>query len=129
MLDLSQPKSFNIAYHALIGGIRLAMVLLLIWLALLIGFRSFAQPDPFVRSVEQLQGNPERGQALFSLNCSACHGALGSGNVGPTLQGIDQRRSDRFIIRRVTSGETLPMPQFQPTPQEMADLLSYLNSL
>ncbi len=129
MLDISQPKSLNIAYHTLIGGIRLAMVMLLIWLALFIGFRSFAQPDPYVQAVEQLQGDPQRGEALFYHNCAACHGMMGSGNVGPNLQGIDQRRSDRFIIRRVTSGETLPMPQFQPTPQEMADLLSYLNSL
>ena len=129
MLDISQSKSFNILYHALVWGVRLAVLLLLIWLALFIGVRSFAQPDPYVQAVEQLQGDPERGEALFSLNCSACHGAFGSGNVGPNLQGIDARRSDRFIIRRVTSGDTLPMPQFQPAPQEMADLLSYLNSL
>ncbi|MFZ4555923.1 MAG: cytochrome c, partial [Pseudanabaena sp.] len=26
-------------------------------------------------------------------------------------------------------GETPPMPQFQPSPQDMADLLSYLKQL
>lgn len=129
MLDIPQPKTLNILYHTLLRGMRLAVVLLLIWLALFIGIRSFAQPDPYVQAVEELKGDPDRGAALFSLNCAACHGAMGSGNVGPKLQGIDTRRSDRFIIKRVTSGETLPMPQFQPTPQEMADLLSYLSRL
>jgi len=29
----------------------------------------------------------------------------------------------------VVSGETPPMPMFQPKPQEMADLLKYLEKL
>jgi hypothetical protein len=33
------------------------------------------------------------------------------------------------LIHQVTSGETPPMPQFQPSAQEMADLLKYLESL
>ncbi|MCY7276760.1 MAG: cytochrome c, partial [Phormidesmis sp. CAN_BIN44] len=33
------------------------------------------------------------------------------------------------LIDQVISGKTPPMPQFQPSPQEMADVLSYLKSL
>jgi len=33
------------------------------------------------------------------------------------------------LIRQVTSGQTPPMPQFQPSPQEMADLLKYLEQM
>ncbi len=33
------------------------------------------------------------------------------------------------LIHQVTSGATPPMPKFQASPQEMADLLSYLEKL
>jgi hypothetical protein len=33
------------------------------------------------------------------------------------------------MIQQVTGGNTPPMPQFQPDPQEMADLIEYLKTL
>jgi hypothetical protein len=33
------------------------------------------------------------------------------------------------LIQQITSGQTPPMPKFQASPQEMADLLSYLKTL
>ncbi len=87
------------------------------------------QPDTYSRSVLALAGSPTRGESLFELNCAGCHGSGGVGFVGPNLQKVGTRRSDVSLIEQVTSGKTLPMPQFQPDPQEMADLLSYLKSL
>ncbi|MEK0196099.1 cytochrome c, partial [Microcoleus anatoxicus PTRS1] len=40
-----------------------------------------------------------------------------------------ERKSEFDLIRQVTSGQTPPMPQFQPSPQEMADLLIYLEQM
>jgi hypothetical protein len=37
---------------------------------------------------------------------------------------ISKRKSPHSPIEQVTSGNTPPMTQFQPSPQEMADLLS-----
>ncbi|NJL98951.1 MAG: cytochrome c [Synechococcaceae cyanobacterium RM1_1_27] len=93
------------------------------------GSRSFGQPDPYADAVLQLHGEAARGASLFALNCAACHGEEGSGRVGPNLHGVQNRRSDRSIIEQVTSGNTPPMPQFQPDTQAMADLISYLKTL
>jgi hypothetical protein len=45
------------------------------------------------------------------------------------LLGVSTRKSKASLIKQVVSGETPPMPQFQPGPQEMADLLKYLETL
>ncbi|MCA1991498.1 MAG: cytochrome c, partial [Coleofasciculus sp. S288] len=51
------------------------------------------------------------------------------GRVGPSLQHVSKRKSKTSLIYQVISGQTPPMPKFQPSPQEMADLLSYLEKL
>ena len=81
------------------------------------------------------QGHPSAhrlapdGGRLFRLNCAGCHGLAAQGLVGPNLHGVDRRKSDRQLIRQVISGNTPPMPSFQPEPQAMADLLAFLHSL
>jgi hypothetical protein len=42
---------------------------------------------------------------------------------------VSSRRSPLSLIDQVTSGNTPPMPKFQASPAEMADLLSYLKTL
>ena len=93
------------------------------------GLTQWHQPDSYTQAVLQLEGNPDKGETLFALNCSGCHGTSGDGRVGPSLHGVSERRSSQSLIEQVTSGKTLPMPQFQPDPSDMAHLLSYLRSL
>lgn len=85
--------------------------------------------DPYVRSVLSLDGHPERGHEIFEINCAGCHGTYATGNVGPSLENVSRRKSDQMLIWQVISGETPPMPKFQPQPQAMADLLEYLKRL
>jgi mono/diheme cytochrome c family protein len=85
--------------------------------------------DPYTQSVLNLSGNPIQGRSIFVMNCVACHGEWGSGKVGPNLHGVGDRKSDIKLVQQVVSGETPPMPQFQPSPEDMADLLSYLKQL
>lgn len=85
--------------------------------------------DPYVKSVLSLEGDAAQGQVIFEMNCAVCHGIGGDGRVGPSLHHVASRKSRLGLIHQVTSGETPPMPQFQPTAQEMADLLRYLESL
>ncbi|WP_040656489.1 c-type cytochrome [Rubidibacter lacunae] len=111
---------------------RLAAVLVVVVLALVVAFvgtNLYRLSDPYVREVLALTSNPERGEAIFQINCAGCHGRGADGNVGPSLHNLSQRKSEFDIIHQVTSGKTPPMPEFQPTSQEMADLLGYLETL
>ena len=85
--------------------------------------------DPYVRAVLSLSGDSVQGHAIFLMNCAGCHGADADGRVGPSLKKVSDRKSRVRMIEQVISGQTPPMPQFQPSPQEMADLLSYLERL
>ena len=106
----------------LLGGLVVGSLIFL-------GIRYITIPDPYIQAVLDLPGVETHGESLFELNCAACHGTGGIGRVGPSLRGVSLRRSEKFLIEQVTGGNTPPMPQFQPDPQEMADLLSYLKSL
>ena len=106
-----------------------SLVVLLIILLANLGVRQWQLQDPYLKNVLSLTGDPIRGHAIFQMNCSGCHGLQGDGRVGPSLQGVSKRKSKIGLIHQVTSGETPPMPQFKPNPQDMADLLSYLEQL
>ena len=85
--------------------------------------------NPYAYQVLSLTGNSEKGSAIFQINCAGCHSLQANRNVGPRLENISKRRSQRDIINQVISGRTPPMPKFQPSEQEMADLLSYLRKI
>ncbi|PZV15117.1 MAG: cytochrome C [Pseudanabaena sp.] len=85
--------------------------------------------DQYTQSVLNLSGDPVQGRSIFVMNCVACHGQWANGKVGPNLHGVSYRKSDARLVQQVVSGETPPMPQFQPSSQDMADLLSYLKQL
>ncbi|BAZ70378.1 cytochrome c class I [Fischerella sp. NIES-4106] len=105
---------------------------LAILLALLLGIfavRIVRASDPYVKTVLSLTGDPVQGHAIFQINCAGCHGLEADGRVGPSLQGVSKHKSPYGLIHQVISGETPPMPKFQPSTKEMADLLSYLETL
>ena len=111
---------------------RIALIILaILFVALLavLGIYQLSAASPYVRDVIERQGNPVQGHAIFLMNCAGCHGTEADGRVGPSLRDVSNRKSKVSLIHQVTSGKTPPMPQFQPSPQEMADLLSYLTSL
>ncbi|WP_421655266.1 c-type cytochrome [Leptothermofonsia sp. ETS-13] len=112
--------------------LRIALAVLAILLIIGLAFwgvHQFRLSDPYIRTVLSLKGDEVQGHAIFQMNCSGCHGLQADGHVGPSLKGVSERKSKVSLIYQVISGKTPPMPQFQPTPQEMADLLSYLESL
>lgn len=94
-----------------------------------LGFYHIQVSDPYIHKVLSVQGDSVRGHAIFQINCAGCHGLQADGRVGPSLQHVSGRKSRISLIRQVTSGQTPPMPKFQPSPQEMADLLRYLEKL
>ena len=107
----------------------IAIALLTAFLFTFWGIHSLQPSDPYVQSVLQISGDPDRGQDIFVLNCATCHGLEANGEVGPNLNGVSERKSRPALIRQVISGQTPPMPQFQPNEKDMADLLSFLETL
>ncbi len=106
------------------------MAAVVVGLGLVAGLVVWSKPmDPYITGVLGLAGDAERGGEIFLMNCATCHGFDATGRVGPSLQGVGDRKSQQQLINQVVSGKTPPMPQFQPDTQEMADLLSYLQTL
>ena len=111
---------------------RLTLIIMAVMLAIGIGILGVCwqkNSDPYAHQVLSLNGNPQKGMAIFQINCAGCHNLQAEKNVGPRLENISHRKSSREIITQVISGRTPPMPKFQPSEREMADLLSYLTTL
>jgi mono/diheme cytochrome c family protein len=123
-MDTSLPKE-NTARKAVLVGLAVVLAVVLI----VVGVYQIRRSDPYVQSVLSLNGDASRGHVIFQQNCSVCHGLNADGRVGPSLHHVASRKSRIGLIHQVTSGKTPPMPQFQPTPEDMADLLRYLESL
>ncbi|MEB3882092.1 c-type cytochrome [Lyngbya sp. CCY1209] len=102
----------------------MAVILLWIW-----GVSSVQISDPYIQKVLSLPGDSTRGHAIFEMNCAGCHVQEADHQIGPSLKDVSQRKSQVSIIRQVIGGKTPPMPQFQPNPQDMADLLTYLEQM
>ncbi|MBV6626746.1 MAG: cytochrome c [Rivularia sp. (in: Bacteria)] len=111
---------------------RIAFFSLAVLLAILLGIfavNMVRTSDPYVKGVLSKTGNPTQGHAIFQINCAGCHGLEATGSIGPSLQAVSKHKSRYGLIHQVISGDTPPMPKFQPSTEEMADLLSYLESL
>ncbi|MEN9218600.1 MAG: cytochrome c [Gloeomargarita sp. DG_2_bins_126] len=112
-------------WPSIAGWVGIALLLFGLWW----GWHTLAVRDPYIKEVLSIVGDVSRGRDIFLQNCASCHGVQGAGHVGPSLHGVVKRRSAQGVIRQVTGGQTPPMPQFQPSPQAMADLLRYLEQL
>ena len=117
-------KEVKLQWAVLIG-----LAVMLVILFIFLGIRQFQVSDPYTKRVLALNGDTVKGHGIFQMNCAGCHEWPKDSQVGPSLEGISQRKSDVAIIQQVVSGQTPPMPQFQPNEQEMADLLSYLKKM
>lgn len=108
-----------------------SMMIILLIVGIVLGYYyvNMTDSDPYVQRVLSIKGDKTRGEAIFQVNCAGCHGNRGNGNVGPSLQDISKHKSQTSLINQVISGQTPPMPKFQPSSQDMADLLSYLKHL
>ena len=116
--------------EALIQRIFLtALAVVLVVMLVVFGVNVVRASDPYIKTVLSLDGDPVQGHAIFQINCAGCHGLEANGSVGPSLQGVSRRKSRFGLIKQVVSGQTPPMPKFQPNTEEMADLLSFLESL
>ena len=105
------------------------VICLILASCLISNFFLINKTDAYTAAVLKIEGSSIKGRSIFVMNCVACHGQWADGKVGPSLRNVSERFSNSRLIHQVVSGETPPMPQFQPAVEEMADLLSYLNQL
>lgn len=77
-------------------------------------------------------GDPKHGSAIFSQNCSSCHGAGGAGGgIGPKLIGEKSRKNYDAAIAWIKNPMP-PMPKLYPAPlnaSDVADVAAYVESL
>ena len=109
--------------------LKIFAALMLILAIVFLGIYWDHDKDPYCQEVLALEGNISKGRDIFQINCAACHGVTGDGNIGPSLRNIAKRKSKTELINQVVSGNTPPMPKFKPNSQEMADLLGYLEQI
>ena len=111
---------------------RIALTVILVFgivVVSILGVHLYKVSDPYIKEVLSLKGDVVQGNAIFQYNCAGCHGIEANGRVGPSLKSVAKRKSKVNLIYQVISGNTPPMPKFQPSSQEMADLLRYLEEL
>src|SRR5215471_4097309 len=74
----------------------------------------------------------ERGRGIYGANCAFCHGQdTRGGDGGPSLlrsQLVQDDRNGETIAPVVRSGQTPPMPPFNFTDAQMADIAAFLHS-
>jgi mono/diheme cytochrome c family protein len=104
-------------------------IVVIVVVAILVLSNLWRSSSPYIQEVLAIRGDATLGHAIFQMNCSGCHGLQAQGRVGPNLHSVAKRKSRPALIEQVTSGKTPPMPQFHPSPHEMAALLSYLETL
>lgn len=121
--ELIQPKD------AIQRLILICLGMIFVAIVVIVGWYLHQISDPYINEVLSRQGDVSRGQAIFEINCAGCHGIEADGIVGPSLHHVQKHKSKISLIQQVISGKTPPMPKFQPSPQEMADLLSYLEQV
>jgi mono/diheme cytochrome c family protein len=77
---------------------------------------SQAPPGVLTPTAAQLASLQEEGEAVYSANCAACHGAEGVDGLGPKLAGSPSLGNKTQVIRRILEGApTKGMPPFAPT--------------
>ncbi|MBD5604887.1 MAG: cytochrome c [Candidatus Eremiobacteraeota bacterium] len=77
-------------------------------------------------------GDAKHGEAIFSQNCSSCHGAAGAGGgIGPSLKGEKSRKNDAAAIAWIKNPQP-PMPKLYPatlTESDVSDVAAYVETL
>ncbi|NEQ99069.1 MAG: cytochrome c, partial [Cyanothece sp. SIO2G6] len=117
--ELVERQNTTITSDMVMQGLALAIIVaLLAILITLVGLYQYRYADPYIRHVLALEGDVVQGRAIFQMNCSTCHGLNADGAVGPSLHEVSERRTRVGLIKQVVSGQTPPMPQFQPSPEE-----------
>jgi mono/diheme cytochrome c family protein len=94
-----------------------------------------ASPGPITDSSDsglKPKGDAKHGEAIFSQNCSSCHGAAGAGGgIGPTLKGEKSRKNYDAAVAWIKNPMP-PMPKLYPatlSESDVNDVAAYVETL
>jgi len=73
-------------------------------------------------------GDDSAGKTVFAANCAGCHGADGTGGVGPDLTTLPAAADEATVVKQVTNGGQI-MPSFSGTlsSQQIQDVAAYVS--
>lgn len=91
-------------------------------------------PRPPITPVPNVEGDPNRGAALYAENCAVCHGPNGEGRVGATLSKVwPSIRPDLRIKTTIANGVAgSPMPAWSQerggplSDQDINDIVAFI---
>lgn len=94
-------------------------------------------PRPLITRIPDVEGDPNRGAALFDQNCAVCHGPNGEGRVGAALaKNFSSIRPDLTVRNTIANGiEGSPMPAWSQAnggplaEQDVDDLTAFVLTL
>ena len=94
--------------------------------------RSWQPPAPDADAIAASRGAARAGRALYTLNCSACHGPNGEGGIGNVLNSVGflAVASDEYLAASIINGRpNTAMPGWrQLDSQQISDLLALMRS-
>jgi mono/diheme cytochrome c family protein len=75
-------------------------------------------------------GDSKRGEDLYRVSCSVCHGVRAAGNIGPRLVGNAILSNDAAFWKIVYEGRhVMPPLKGAVSHQQMADIRAWLQTL
>jgi cytochrome c551 len=105
----------------------LAPVILLVTVTLAtFGLATWHPFTPDTAPAADAEGDVTRGETVFAVNCSGCHGTDASGGVGPALVGTGLTAAE--VVAIVAEGRGV-MPAGLVEGQDAADVAAYVASL
>jgi cytochrome c oxidase cbb3-type subunit III len=69
------------------------------------------------------------GQQLYAANCASCHGVDATGQLGPNLHGVVQRRGEQGVFAIVRNGMGGMPPVMSINDQRVWQVIGYLRTL
>jgi len=69
------------------------------------------------------------GKQLFAAQCSGCHGFDGSGQLGPNLHGITERKGDAGVFAVIRNGQGAMPSIFSLNDQRVWQVIAYVRTL
>jgi len=94
--------------------------------------RAWQTEGPAPGTVSAERGDARIGRAIYTASCAACHGAMGAGGIGPSLNtptflGI---ASDQYLARTILNGRpNTAMTGYRHfDAQQLSDLVAFMRS-